>query len=215
MDQLANYNTLQKMLSESAEHFVADQQLAGGSLKPANAAVQGVHALHPALDSLYFSFVQVTQIENDFGGWLADQVKVLHSRQYELLDWDNLAEELEDMYANLELDLESDLIRVLEHLLKLQFEPSDIEFDRRARNWKVSVIEHRGRIATIVRKSKTLANKIPEFLPYAFVVALKKAATSMGIEESALPPNCPWNPDQICNLDFYPQRLKPDSPGTP
>jgi hypothetical protein len=117
-----------------------------------------------------------------------------------------LAEELEDMYANLELDLESDLIRVLEHLLKLRFEPSQIEFDRRARGWKVSAIEHRGRIATILRKSKTLADKVPELLPYAYLVALKKAATAMGLEEASLPSDCLWNPDQICDLDFYPQR---------
>ena len=65
-------------------------------------------------------------IETDFHGWLLDQAAALRARDYESLDWDNLAEELELMGARERRELRSELKILLLHLLKLKFQPSQL-----------------------------------------------------------------------------------------
>ncbi len=163
------------------------------------------------LDSnlIYSSLVHggpAIEISDDFVAWLLDQSSALRERRVFALDWDNLAEELDEMYAQLQVDLDSDLRVILQHMLKLQYAPSNIEWERRARGWKVSATEHRNRVAFILGKSPTLRAKVGDFVSDAYSGARKEAAIDMDIEESTLPPNCPWDVDQIRDLEFFPQR---------
>jgi hypothetical protein len=147
---------------------------------------------------------QTTRIDDDFGRWLVDQASALRERRTFSLDWDNLAEELEDMYAQLEKDLESDLRIVLEHLLKLQFEPSENEWKGRSRNWKVHTIERRARIDTILEKSPKLRQRAAAFVMTQYPVAIRKVATQTSRRRATFPPLCPWSVDQILDPDFFP-----------
>lgn len=61
--------------------------------------------------------------QNDFYGWLADQTKLLRSRQAERLAWNDLAEELEAMAASQRRELKNRLHVLLLHLLKWQTQP--------------------------------------------------------------------------------------------
>jgi hypothetical protein len=59
-----------------------------------------------------------TLYEQDFNLWLEETVNLLKTRQLSLIDYDNLIEEIESMGISHRHALESNLIRVLMHLLK-------------------------------------------------------------------------------------------------
>ena len=141
--------------------------------------------------------------EEDYPAWFLDQAKALRRHKPRELDWASLAEQLEEMYAQATGDLLSDLRVVLQHLLKLQFQPSDNELKRRARGWKLSATEHRNRIDWFLRHSRSVRKKLPEFVEDAYTGARKEAALHMNVEERALPAKCPWIPEQVCDLDFF------------
>ena len=60
--------------------------------------------------------------EMDFNLWLKETVNLLCKGDVEKLDLENLAEEIEDMENSRKDALESNLIRVLQHLLKFLIE---------------------------------------------------------------------------------------------
>src|SRR5215469_3743696 len=63
-----------------------------------------------------------TNIDEDYDGWLIAQASALRACRYPSLDWDGLAEELEDMAALRRDSLQSNLTVLLGHMLKLAFE---------------------------------------------------------------------------------------------
>jgi hypothetical protein len=144
--------------------------------------------------------------EEDFPAWVLDQAKALRLHKPRAIDWGDLAEQLDEMYTQVTADLVSDLRVVLQHLLKLQFQPGDNELKRRSRGWKVSATEHRNRIAFILDDSRSLRKKISGFVDKAYAGARKEAALHMSLDERQLPNKCPWTTEQVIDLDFFPAR---------
>ena len=56
--------------------------------------------------------------EKDFYLWLLENLKLLKNKEYELLDWEHLQEELEDMGKSLFSTVISQMARIMEHLYK-------------------------------------------------------------------------------------------------
>ncbi|MGQ9366955.1 DUF29 domain-containing protein [Azospirillum sp. ST 5-10] len=146
--------------------------------------------------------------ERDFYAWTLEQAAALRRmaarRTNTELDLEHLAEAVEDM-GNGDLGaLESDLIRVIEHLLKLEHSPAA---DPR-RKWILSVIEHRGRVEFACERSGTLKRKLPELLPHAWRRARKQAGKAMelldGVDPATLPNECPYTLEQILDDEFLP-----------
>ena|SRR5579862_122784 len=149
--------------------------------------------------------------DDDFVAWVLDQAKSLRRHKPREVDWKSLAEQLDEMYAQATADLLSDLTVILQHLLKLQFQPGDNELKRRAREWKLSLTEHRGRIEWFLHGSRSMRKKLPEFINQAYKVARKEAALHMDVEERTLPAKCPWTPEEVCDLDYFPERVNPSN----
>jgi hypothetical protein len=59
--------------------------------------------------------------ETDFNLWLTETVNLLRKGDIEKLDLEHLAEEVEDMGNNRKDALESNLIRVLQHLESIYY----------------------------------------------------------------------------------------------
>ncbi|TAE66541.1 MAG: DUF29 domain-containing protein, partial [Oscillatoriales cyanobacterium] len=97
--------------------------------------------------------------DTDYLRWIETTVEKLRSRDYSNIDWENLIEEIEDMGRSERRSLESNLVVIILHLLKWQFQP-----DRRSGSWKASIAEHRRRIRKAVKdslKSATLSREPP------------------------------------------------------
>jgi hypothetical protein len=69
-----------------------------------------------------------TLYHRDFAAWSAQQAKALRAASRtgsnQLLDWENLAEEIEDLGASQRSALGSYVMRIIQHLVKLEYSPA-------------------------------------------------------------------------------------------
>ena len=118
------------------------------------------------------------------------------------LDWENVAEEIESVGRSELSSVESALVRVIEHLLKLEYSPAA----ELRRGWRSSVREHRSRILREIKASPSLRSKID--LPDVYRDGREAAADGLsydGLSESVLPAECPWTLELLLDRDFWPE----------
>jgi hypothetical protein len=142
-------------------------------------------------------------IEEDFHGWLLDQAAALRARDYEALDYEHLAEELESMGSQERRTLGSNLKNLLLHLLKFEYQPEEVQ---RFHSWRTSVNEAREQIADILEDSPGIfQGKRDEVLAKWYERARRKAADESGLPLSTFPKECPWTYEQAMDEDFFPR----------
>ncbi len=146
--------------------------------------------------------------DEDLNAWLLAQARELRAHRPASVDWAGIAEELEEMAASTRHALVSDLVVVLHHLLKLQYETGPNEWRGRSRGWKLHAAEHRDRVIDFLEESKSLRNRLDEFVRKAYPRARRQAALETGHKESRYPEICPWSDEQILNLKFFPETFK-------
>lgn len=143
-------------------------------------------------------------IAEDPQGWLLDQASALRGRRYSKLDWEQLAEELEDMAALRRDALRSYLTVILLHMLKLAYETRPVRRRWGERQWKVDLVEHRDRINDLLRGSGTLRAEFEEFKKEAHNRARKRAGFLLQPNQEPIgPEECPWSTEQILDEDFF------------
>jgi hypothetical protein len=151
-----------------------------------------------------------TLYDEDFFAWTQEQAAALRraaegrSRAGTGIDWEHLAEEVEELGGRDRRALESDLARVIEHLLKRQYSPTV----NPERGWRRSIVEHRDRVRAAAEDSGALAALLPSLLPRAWRRGRKLAAAGLaedGIDPAALPEDCPYTLEQILDDDWYPE----------
>jgi hypothetical protein len=139
--------------------------------------------------------------EQDFALWLERQAELLREGQFEALDTGNLAEEVEDIGKRERHAIESNLIIILLHLLKYQFQP-----ENRSRSWLDSLLEHRERLARDFRDSPSLRRYAREELQALYSTARKRAAVQTGFSLDTFPEACPYGLEQVLDEAFLPGR---------
>jgi hypothetical protein len=141
--------------------------------------------------------------EADFYAWLNAQAAILRQTQPEWLDWENVAEELEGMARSDRRALESQLERLLLHLLKWRYEPA-----QRSGSWQASIEEARYRIERWLQESPSLKSQIDELFRAAYPSARREAGGQMRLDkrgwEALFPPQCEWTLEQVRDPDFWP-----------
>jgi Domain of unknown function DUF29 len=141
-------------------------------------------------------------IDQDFHGWLLDQAAALRQRDYESVDWDNLAEEIEGMAAQQRRELKARLVTLLVHLLKLKFEPGEIW---RHNGWRNTIVEDRRQILFILEDSPgVFQGKRDEVVAVCYRLARKDAARAADLLVDTFPEVCPWSYEQVIDDDFCP-----------
>ena len=142
--------------------------------------------------------------EADFYGWANSQAAILRQTQPEWLDWENIAEELEGMARSDRRALESQLERLLIHLLKWRYEPA-----KRGPSWEVTILDARARIDQWLRESPSLKSQIDELFREAYPGARRWAGSEMGLDrrgwEALFPAECEWTLAQVRDPDFWPE----------
>jgi hypothetical protein len=138
--------------------------------------------------------------EHDYYTWTGAQAQALRERKGSGLDWDNLAEEVEDLGKAERDRLESHLESLLMHLLKWAYQPQ-----RRSRSWSKSIREHRFRIPRVLRDNPGLKAKLAEIFADAYEGARFSAENETGLGLSALAESCPWSVDDVMRSDFLPE----------
>jgi ribosomal protein L29 len=138
--------------------------------------------------------------DSDFYTWAMETAGALRERRFETIDWEAVAEELEDMGRSERRELESRLEVLLAHLLKWRFQPQ-----RRSSSWRGTIKEQRRKTARLLRQNPGLKPLMEEILADAYYRSLAVAERDTGIDEDAFPETCPWDIDRIMDEGFWPE----------
>jgi hypothetical protein len=136
----------------------------------------------------------------DFVAWVEQTVAQLQAHDFDHVDWENLIEEVADMSRRERRHLESNLIVILLHLLKWQYQP-----DRRTGSWKSSLREHRRRVNRDRQDSPSLQPYLEDSFSECYSNARDQAADETGLEVDRFPRICPYTIEQVLSPDFLPQ----------
>lgn len=145
---------------------------------------------------------QKTLYEVDYLNWIKTTVTQLKNQAYQEVDWQNLIEEIEDMGRSERRALESNLIVVLLHLLKWQYQP-----ERRTGSWESSLIEHRRRIRKALAESPSLKPYFARILTESYQQAVKQAKAETGLPQERFPTQCPYDSSAILDDNFLPSSI--------
>ena len=81
----------------------------------------------------------------DYYTWAMETARAIRERRFEGIEWEAMAEELEDMGKSEKRALESQLERVHAHLLKWHLQPEKRRQDvARERSWRATIRDARG-----------------------------------------------------------------------
>jgi hypothetical protein len=137
--------------------------------------------------------------DTDYLHWLETTAEAMRQKDFWAIDWENLIEEIEDMGRRERRSLDSNLIVLLIHLLKWQFQPA-----KRTPSWQVSIVEHRRRLRKALQDSPSLKTYLETSLAECYRDAVEQAAAETGRPEKQFPPDCPYTVDQILDKGFWP-----------
>lgn len=145
--------------------------------------------------------------QTDYYAWTKQQAAALRAmaarRESSTLDLENLAEEVESLGRSDLNTVRSQVRRIIEHLLKLEFSPSTLP---RA-DWRYSVAQARDEVEDHITAS--MYPDVAADLAKLFGRARRAAALGLaghGERDAAqaLRTTCPYSLDQIVTHDWYP-----------
>jgi hypothetical protein len=142
--------------------------------------------------------MNVIDYETDFYSWTQQQAQLLRCKQIEQIDWNHLAEEIEDMGRSEKRELGSRLEILVMHLLKWQFQPN-----LRSRSWKLTIKEQRLRLEKLLEESPSLKSCIEDVKGEIYPLAVISAEKETGL--SSFPKTCPYNLTEILSPGFFPE----------
>lgn len=148
--------------------------------------------------------------DEDFYAWTMEQATRLReagaSGANLPLDWENLAEEIESMGRSDFRGVKSYMIRIIEHLLKLEYSPAA---DPR-RGWVESVSNARMEADLILDDSPSLRARVDEALAGAWKDGRRRAVEGLerdGILDRDLPAACPYTVEQVLGSGWRPENV--------
>lgn len=142
--------------------------------------------------------MNIIDYETDFYSWTQQQAQLLRNQQIDQIDWNNLAEEIEDMGRSEKRELGSRLEILIMHLLKWQFQPN-----LRSRSWTLTIKEQRLRLEKLLKENPSLKSSIEDVKDNAYPLAVISAERETGL--SSFPETCPYDLTEILSPEFFPE----------
>jgi len=137
------------------------------------------------------------QYWGDFYSWLMEQAAHLRAGNWDALDRENLAEEIESLGREQFNKLESALRVLLMHTLKWDFQPR-----LRSRSWVLSIEAQRLELDNVLSDNPGLKPRIAEATARAYRRAQIEAANETGPEMNEFPVECPYSWNDIVSREF-------------
>ncbi len=142
--------------------------------------------------------------ESDPYSWALEQAAALRERRATELDWDNLAEEVEDLARRDAHALQSNCEVLIAHLLKLTYARNLV----RRRNlwlWQLHVRNARRRLSDLLAENPGLKSRAIELFGKAWPYGRDEALAALGFDDNAITDPCPWTFDQAVDNRVWPQ----------
>lgn len=144
--------------------------------------------------------------EQDFFEWSRTTAELVRSGQWESVDQESVAEEIESLGRSYRRELLSRLSLILAHRLKWDHQP-----EKRTPSWIHTIRTQRREILNLVKANPSLRPVIenPDFLQDAYESAVIHAAAETGILEYDFPKSCRYEPDSILFESFWDEDSRP------
>ncbi len=133
----------------------------------------------------------------DFDTWIDHTAQLLREGRWTEIDTEQLIEEVEDLGKRDRMAVVSQLIRLLLHLLKWQYQS-----ERRSDSWLDSITDARVQIDLAFEDSSSLRNYLAEKVETSYQRACRQAAQQTGMDRSDFPQLCPY-PLSQCLLEGW------------
>jgi hypothetical protein len=140
-----------------------------------------------------------TLYEADFVQWSDRTAQLLREHRFADLDLDHLIEEIEDLGNRHRDALESQLTRLLMHLLKYEFQP-----EQRSGSWLGSIKESRKQIKRLCRRYPSLKPYLEQRWEDCYADAIEDASDETGLPQNQFPARCPYAIAEVLNPEFLP-----------
>ena len=95
--------------------------------------------------------------ETDVAAWADEQARLIRAGQFDKLDWEHIAEEIEDVGKSEQRELASRMAVLIAHLLKWQYQP-----ERQSTSWKRTIKEQRRALAFHIKQVPSLKPKLAD-----------------------------------------------------
>jgi Domain of unknown function DUF29 len=140
-----------------------------------------------------------TLYDADFVQWSDRTAQLLREHRFTDLDLEHLIEEIEDLGNRHRDALESQLTRLLMHLLKYEFQP-----EQRSGSWLGSIKESRKQIKRLFRKYPSLKVYLEQCCEECYADAIEDASDETGLLQSQFPARCPYAIAEVLDPEFLP-----------
>jgi len=138
---------------------------------------------------------------SDFNLWIERTTQLLQEHRWHEIDVVHLIEEIEDLGKSERRAISSQLIRLLLHLLKWEYQPQ-----RRSDSWLDSITDARTQIEMAIADSPSLKNYPNQELEDCYQRALRQASKQTNTEISVFPNPCPYSIELVLAEDWLPEK---------
>ena len=145
---------------------------------------------------------QTNLYEVDYDLWVLDTVKKLENRDLDSLDWENLIEEVLGLSRSDKRKMESLLIRLIEHLLKLGYWESEINYNRN--HWRKEIRNFRKQIKRELKASPSLKNYLIQIFDESYQDARELLSDDSGLPIRTFPEKPIAPLEQILDENWLP-----------
>jgi hypothetical protein len=137
--------------------------------------------------------------ETDVVAWASEQARLIRAGQFDQLDLEHIAEEIEDVGKSEQRELASRMAVLIAHLLKWQYQP-----ERQSTSWKRTIKEQRRALAFHLKQVPSLKPRLadPEWQGAIWADAVTLAINETGM--GGFPDECPWALADILAQDWLP-----------
>ena len=129
------------------------------------------------------------------------QAECLRRQQWDALDIDHVAEEIEGVAHRQWHAVTRHLRVLLLHLLKWEYQA-----DRRAPRWLRRIDQAQAELESYLWESPSLQAQLPTLVGRAYLQAHRFVARETGLPPETFPGTCPWPPEHLLDTESLPRQ---------
>jgi hypothetical protein len=138
--------------------------------------------------------------EEDFVLWTEHQAELIRTGRFDLVDWENVALEIEAMSRRERRELGTRLKVLMMHLLKWRLQPL-----KRSKSWRATINDQRDEIEQLLGENPSLRREVEALIRKRYRIARANAAGETGLALRTFPSRCPYGAEQVLDDTYFPE----------